>query len=134
VILLLTNALFPVFAGLVLGYVAGLRKVVDNVNLKSLITFLMTFALPCALFSTISHTSHADLFGQTRLVLVMAVVYLVTFGAVFFIAGLETPSNRAVMALTLAFPNATAVGLPLLAAAYGLRALLRALRRLRSAR
>lgn len=118
-ILLLTNALFPVFAGLALGYVAGLRKVVDNVNLKSLITFLMTFALPCALFSTISHTSHVDLFGQTRLVLVLAVVYQVTFGAVFYLTRLDSASDRAVMALTLAFPNATAVGLPLLAAAYG---------------
>jgi len=119
VIKLLTNALFPVFAGLALGYFAGLRKVVDNVNVKSLIAFLMTFALPCALFSTISHTSHSDLFGQTRLVLVLAVVYLVTFGAVFFFTRLDSSSDRAVMALTLAFPNATAVGLPLLAAAYG---------------
>ncbi len=119
VILLLANALFPVFAGLALGYVAGLRKIVDNVNLKSLIMFLMTFALPCALFSTISHTTHADLFGQTRLVLVLAVVYLVTFGAVFYFTRLDSSSDRAVMALTLAFPNATAVGLPLLAATYG---------------
>jgi malonate transporter and related proteins len=119
VIVLLTNALFPVFAGLVLGYAAGLHKVVDNVNVKSLITFLMTFALPCALFSTISHTSHVNLFGQTRLVAVLAVVYLVTYGAVFYFTRLDTSSDRAVMALTLAFPNATAVGLPLLAAAYG---------------
>ena len=118
-ITLLTNTLFPVFAGLALGYIAGLRKVVDNVNLKSLITFLMTFALPCALFSTISHTSHADLFGQTRLVLVLAVVYLLTYAAVYFVTRLDSSSDRSVLALTLAFPNATAVGLPLLAAAYG---------------
>ena len=116
---LLTNALFPVFAGLALGYFAGLRKVVDNVNLKSLIAFLMTFALPCALFSTISHTSHAGLFGQTRLVLVLAIVYLTTYAAVYFVTRLDSSSDRSVLALTLAFPNATAVGLPLLAAAYG---------------
>lgn len=118
-ILLLTNALFPVFAGLLLGYVAGLRRVVDNTNVKSLITFLMSFALPCALFSTISHTQYAALFGQARLVFVLAAVYLLTYGAVYLATRLDSSSDKSVIALTLAFPNATAVGLPLLAAAYG---------------
>jgi len=119
VILLLANALFPVFAGLAVGYIAGLRRTVDNVNLKSLITFLMSFALPCALFGTIAHTQYAALFGQTRLVLVLAIVYLVTYGGVFLATRLDSSSDKSVVALTLAFPNATAVGLPLLAAAYG---------------
>ena len=118
-ILLLTNALFPVFAGLALGYIAGVRKTVDNVNLKSLITFLMSFALPCALFGTIAHTQYAALFGQSRLVLVLAIVYLLTYGGVFLATRLDSSSDKSVVALTLAFPNATAVGLPLLAAAYG---------------
>lgn len=116
---LLSNALVPVLAGLVLGYVAGLRKVVDNLNVKSLITFLMSFALPCALFSTISHTQFQDLSGQMRLAVVLAVVYAATYGGTYFLTRSNVPSDRAVMALTLAFPNATAVGIPLLAASYG---------------
>ena len=96
-----------------------MRKTVDNVNLKSLITFLMSFALPCALFGTIAHTQYAALFGQSRLVLVLAIVYLLTYGGVFLATRLDSSSDKSVVALTLAFPNATAVGLPLLAAAYG---------------
>jgi malonate transporter and related proteins len=41
---ILANSLVPVFARLLLGYVAGLRKVVDNHDLRTLITFVMSFA------------------------------------------------------------------------------------------
>jgi Membrane transport protein len=49
---ILADALVPVFAGLLIGYVAGLRKVVDNNDARTLITFVMSFAVPCALFTT----------------------------------------------------------------------------------
>ena len=48
-ITILANALVPIFAGLLLGYIAGLRNIVDNRNVKSLISFVMSFALPCSL-------------------------------------------------------------------------------------
>jgi len=124
-ILLLANALVPIFAGLLLGYFAGLRKVVDNINLKSLITFLMSFALPCSLFSAIAKTPHAQLVGQGRITLVLAIVYLAIYFLTYFVArkmGKLSASDSAVLALTLGFPNATAVGLPLLAT-YGPSAL-----------
>lgn len=123
---LLLNALLPVFAGLVLGYVAGVRKIVDNHNLKSLITFLMSFALPCSLFAAIARTPHVELFGQRKVAAVLAIVYLATYAAAYFGARRSrrrSTSDSAVLALTLAFPNATAVGLPLLQAAYGANAL-----------
>jgi predicted permease len=119
---LLANALLPIFAGLALGYFAGLRKIVDNHNVKSLITFLMSFALPCYLFSAIARTSHTYLFGQKRLTAVLAIVYLVTYAITYYAARVwnrSSASDSAVLALTLAFPNATAVGLPLLQSAYG---------------
>jgi malonate transporter and related proteins len=119
---LLSNALLPVFAGLVVGYVAGLRKVVDNHNLRSLITFLMSFALPCSLFAAIARTPHAELFAQRRVTIVLAIVYLLTYAATYFSmrrSNRSSSSDSAVLALTLAFPNATAVGLPLLQSAYG---------------
>lgn len=47
----LTNAFVPIFAGLVLGYLAGLWKLVDNQNVRTLIMFVMSVALPCSLFS-----------------------------------------------------------------------------------
>ena len=33
---ILANSLVPVFAGLLLGYVAGVRKIVDNNDLRTL--------------------------------------------------------------------------------------------------
>jgi malonate transporter len=126
-ITLLTNALFPIFAGLALGYIAGIRKVVDNLNVKSLVTFLMSFALPCSLFAAIAHTPNKELVGHARLAVVILAVYLITFAIAWFAAvtlDKNSIADGAVLALTLAFPNATAVGLPLLQSAYGPHALI----------
>ena len=71
---LLANALVPIFAGLLLGYIAGRRRVVDNSNVKSLITFVMSFALPCALFVTIASTPRGVLWGQGKVAAALAIV------------------------------------------------------------
>jgi malonate transporter len=118
----LANALTPIFAGLLLGYVAGLRKVVDNKNVKSLITFVMSFALPCSLFVTIARTPHHLLSSQGKFAIVLAVVYGIIFAVTFFASqsiSKDSPGDSAVLALTLGFPNVAAVGLPLLQAVYG---------------
>ena len=119
---MLANALIPIFAGLLLGYAAGLRKVVDNKDVKSLITFVMSFALPCSLFVTIARTPHHLLWGQSKVAAVLTIVYLAVFALTHFASqhlGKDTAANSTVLALTLGFPNAAAVGLPLLLAAYG---------------
>ncbi len=46
----LADALVPIFAGLLLGYFAGLWRVMDNQNVRTLITFVMSFAVPAAAF------------------------------------------------------------------------------------
>lgn len=118
----LANSLVPVFAGLLLGYVAGVRKVVDNKDLRTLITFVMSFAVPCALFTTIVRAPHALLWGQGKVVLVLAVAYLAIYGLTYFAAIRLARMNGAdssVLSLTLAFPNAAAIGIPLLPAVYG---------------
>ena len=119
---LLANALVPIFAGLLLGYIAGRRRVVDNSNVKSLITFVMSFALPCALFVTIASTPRRVLWGQGKVAVALAIVYFVIFGLTHLVSqrlGKETAANTTVLALSLAFPNAAAIGLPLLLSAYG---------------
>ena len=121
-IAILANTLVPIFAGLLLGYIAGLRGVVDNKNVKSLITFVMSFALPCSLFVTIAQTPHSLLWGQGKVAIALAIVYFVIFGLTHLAAqrlGKNTAADSSVLALTLGFPNAAAVGLPLLLAAYG---------------
>ena len=117
----LANALVPVFVGLLVGYAAGLRDVVDNRNVKSLVTFVMSSAIPCYLYVTVAATPRRLLWNQTKVALVLAIVYAALFAATY-VSSRDTASNRAVLALTLGFPNAAAIGLPLLQSLYGERA------------
>lgn len=109
---LLANSLVPVFVGLLFGYVAGLRKVVDNKDVKTLVSFLMTFALPCYLFVTMATTPRQLLWRQAKPALVFAIVYVALFVATYYAwrhLAKDTAANSAVLALTLGFPNAAAV-------------------------
>ena len=119
---ILAGSLIPVFAGLLVGYIAGIREVVDNKDLRTLITFVMSFAVPCALFTTIVRAPHSLLLGEGNVVLVLAVTYLVTYAFTYFAArrlGKLSGADSAVLSLTLSFPNAAAIGIPLLPAVYG---------------
>ena len=71
VIDILANSLIPVSAGLAAGYVAGVRKVVDNRDLRTLIAFVMNYAVPCALFKTIARAPRALLWSQSGVALVL---------------------------------------------------------------
>src|ERR1700733_10690746 len=105
---ILANALVPIFAGLLLGYVAGLRKIVDNQDVKSLTTFFMSFALPCSLFVIIARTPHHLLWSQSKVAVVILVAYVVVFALTHIAArilGRDTSANSTVLALTVGFPN-----------------------------
>jgi malonate transporter and related proteins len=119
---ILADALVPIFAGLLLGYCAGLWRRMDNQNVKTLITFVMSFAIPCSLFAAIAGTPRAALLGQAAPALALALVYLVLY-AISFVwtrskENLNNPDSS-VVALTLGFPNSAAVGLPLLLSVFG---------------
>ena len=121
----LANALVPIFAGLLLGYLAGMWRVMDNQNVQSLITFVMSFAIPCSLFLAVASTPLRDLRLQVTPALVLAIVYIVLYAISFFWVGAQhqmNASDSAVLALTLGFPNSAAVGLPLLSSVFGPRA------------
>lgn len=122
---ILAQSLVPIFVCLLFGYVAGLRNVASNRNTQQLVTFLMSFALPCALFITIVRTSAETLRTHANAAVVLGVSYLVTFIATYYAARFlrkDTADEAAVVALTLGFPNLAGVGLPLLAALYGTQA------------
>ncbi len=119
---LLANSLVPIFVGLLFGYAAGLLKIVDNKDVKSLVSFLMTFALPCSLFVIIARTPRQLLWGQAKAAVALAIVYVAVFVATYYVSrnlGKDTAANSAVLALTLGFPNHAGVGIPLLVAVYG---------------
>jgi malonate transporter and related proteins len=121
----LADALVPIFAGLLLGYFAGLWRRMDNQNVRTLITFVMSFAIPCSLFLAIASTPRAALRQQAAAGLALAIVYAVLYAVSFvwtrFRENLNA-SDSSVVALTLGFPNSAAVGLPLLASVFGSRA------------
>ena len=121
----LANALVPIFIGLIAGYLAGRRKIVDPANAGPLVTFTMSFALPCSLFRSIVYTPPSMLPQLKWIALVMAITYTLTFALLYTMSRFalrSSISNTAVLALTIAFPNIAAFGLPLLAAIYGPRA------------
>jgi predicted permease len=125
VIKILADALVPIFAGLLLGYVAGLRGVMDNKNVQTLITFVMSFAVPCALFLSIISAPRAALREEIPSALVFTLGYIVVYALSFLWTtyGMHLPaSDSSVVALTVAFPNSAAVGLPLLASVFGSQA------------
>ena len=122
---ILADALVPIFAGLLLGYVAGLRGVMDNKNVQTLITLVMSFAVPCALFLSIISAPRAALREEIPSALVFTVGYTVVYALSFLWTtyGMNLQaSDSSVVALTVAFPNSAAVGLPLLASVFGSQA------------
>jgi malonate transporter and related proteins len=119
---ILADALVPIFAGLLLGYIAGLRGVLDNQNVRNLIVFVMSFAVPCSLFLSIAQTPRPALREQAGAALVLLIVYAVLYAVSFFWARSSQKlrnSESADLALTISFPNSAAVGLALLAPVYG---------------
>jgi malonate transporter and related proteins len=119
---LLLDTLVPIFAGLLLGYFAGRRGLMDNVNVKTLIVLVMNFAVPCALFSTLIQSSREVL--QQHIAASLVITF--TYGALYMISYFWARrflrmhvSESSVLALTIGFPNAAAVALPLLTGAYG---------------
>src|SRR6202000_79688 len=77
--LILLNALLPIFVGLLLGYIAGRRGVMDNLNVRNLIVLVMDIAIPCALFYTISRTSWPVLREQSESAVMIAVVFVTLY-------------------------------------------------------
>ena len=118
----LLNTLFPIFAGLLLGYIAGRRGTMDNLNVRNLIVLVMSFAIPCALFSTIIGSSRADLLrhipAALMITLVFCALYLISYIWARRWRGLSL-SDASVLALTIGFPNSAAIALPLFRGAYG---------------
>lgn len=119
---ILADALVPIFAGLVLGYLAGRFRVMDNQNVRTITAFVMSFAVPAALFLAIARTPRGVLREQLPTAIVLAVVFVILYAISFawtrFGVRLSS-SESSVIALTVSFPNSAAVGLPLLASVFG---------------
>src|ERR1700751_1326749 len=81
-----------------------------------------TFALPAALFVSVTQTSRSGLEEKGKLVLVLVISMLVIFGIMFALNHYVfrlSPGQNAVQSLSVGFPNFAAVGLPLLGSGMG---------------
>jgi malonate transporter len=120
----ITNALIPIFTGLLLGYLAGIWRAMDNLNVQTLNTFVTSFAIPCSIFLSVANTPMRDLRAQAAPALVLAIAYTTLYAISFFWSRSRRhlgAADSSVIALTVGFPNSAAVGLPLLASVFGPR-------------
>jgi malonate transporter and related proteins len=118
----LADALVPIFAGLLLGYILGLRGAMDNQHVRTLITYVMSVAVPASLFLSIESTPRAFLLEQVPAALVLVLSYALIYGLSFFWSVRQDKlgaADSSVVALTVGFPNSAAVGLPLLTSVFG---------------
>ena len=119
---IITNTLTPVFFVLALGFIAGKRRIIDNVQVRSLNLFVMNFALPIALFKATSQTPRAKLLGEYNFVAVLVLTMWTVYAINYFIQGRffgATRGENSVRALTVGLPNTTAIALPLLVSVLG---------------
>lgn len=119
---ILLNALVPIFAVMGLGYFAGWIRDVDNHHVSELNALVMDFALPASLFVAMATTPSAVLLSQWPLFVTFLVSYLLLYAVSYAMQRslFRLPSgDSAIQALTIAFPNNAAAGLPLITAVFG---------------
>ncbi|WP_349427832.1 AEC family transporter [Microbacterium sp. LWS13-1.2] len=109
------EALAPVFFVIALGWGCGRWRLIDNVDVSSLNTLVMQIAIPVALFAILASSSRTDLLGHAPMAAVVLLAMTVVYAGVFVMGRRHhgRSSDAAIQALTVAFPNAAAVGLPL---------------------
>jgi malonate transporter len=113
-------ALVPIFAGLLLGFGAGRRGLMDNLNVRNLIALVMSISAPCALFLIIINTSRTTLQQQIWTSLAITLTFAVLYsGCYFWVRRTNSVPESAVIALTFAFPNSAAIAVFLLTTTYG---------------
>lgn len=116
------HALAPIFVIMLLGFMAGKTKMVDNKNVSLLNIFVMDFALPAALFSATVKTPWSGIVAQWPLIIILAVAMWIAYAAVYAICTKvfkKSPQDAAVLTLTVALPNYAALGLPILGSVIG---------------
>jgi len=115
-------ALVPVFFVLLLGFVAGKARIVDNAHVAGLNALVMDFALPASLFAATASAQRDRIIDQVPVFVVFGVTMLVIYLAWYCFERkcfAVTRSDAAVQALTVGFPNLAGVGLPILSTVLG---------------
>ena len=115
-------ALVPVFFVLLLGFLAGKARIVDNGHVEGLNVLVMDFALPASLFAATASAPRDRITDQIPILLVFGLTMLIVYLAWYWFERsffAVTRSDAAVQALTVGFPNLAGVGLPILSTVLG---------------
>jgi malonate transporter and related proteins len=116
------TALAPIFFVMILGFVAGRIRAIDNHNVVELNALVMNFALPASLLVATGSTSRSEMIAQGPLFAIfgalMLLLYLIWY---LFLRRISRTSKAeaSLQALTIAFPNLAGVGLPIVSAILG---------------
>lgn len=120
------QALVPVVFVAGLGWLVGRLGVLDPQRIRSITTFIVTVALPAALFAGVFNFSPRQLENVPYL-LTMVVALMGTWAVGFVLARLvfrSTTPSAAMLGLNSSFPDLAYFGLPVLAAVIGSQGLL----------
>ena len=114
---------FPFFALVLCGYIAARQKLLPQVAIPGLNTFVLYFALPCLLYRFGSSTPIAQLLDGTLVALYLAcALVMVGFTIAVTHRGRIGWNDASFGALVAAFPNTGFMGVPLLVALLGAKA------------
>ena len=119
---ILIDSLVPIFAVMGLGYFAGWARQVDNQHVAALNALVMEFALPASLFVATATTPWSMLRAEWPLLLALCVAMLALYGLSYWMQSrlfAMSSSASSIQALTVAFPNLAATGIPLIIAMFG---------------
>ena len=121
-LVIMLDALVPVFFGMALGYLGGWTRDVDNKHVAELNALVMDFAVPASMFVTIVQASRRTLLDElplaANLSISMLILYLVTYVMARRGFGAD-PGEASIQALTTSLPNYASAGLPLISALLG---------------
>jgi malonate transporter and related proteins len=120
------QALVPVVFVAGLGWLVGRLGVLDPQRIRSITTFIVTVALPAALFVGVFSFSPSQL-ENVRYLLTLAVALMGTWAAGFALARITfrlTRPSAGMLAMNASFPDLAFFGLPVLTAVIGSQGLL----------
>jgi len=120
------QALVPVVFVVGLGWIVGRLGVLDPQRIRSITTFIVTVALPAALFAGVFSFTPSQL-ENGRYLLTLAVALMGTWGAGFAIARVafrRSAASAGMLAMNGSFPDLAYFGLPVLTAVVGSQGLL----------
>src|SRR5271154_293057 len=121
-LVIMLDALMPVFFGMALGYLGGWTRDVDNQHVAELNALVMDFAVPASMFVTVVQASRRTLLDElplaANLSISMLILYLVTYVMARRAFGANS-GEASIQALTTSLPNYASAGLPLISALLG---------------